>query len=266
VLEDAVERVARHLAEGGRERYQAIVDLIERSPPRLVGWSGGSLVRSGEKLIEAATRRALALDRSMLFIQGPPGTGKTYASAHVIVALMRAGKRVGVSSNSHKAINNLLAKVEDIAAEQGLRFSGAKKVPTDPDSYLKGTVIEDITGNGEIEDGDFDLVGGTAWLFAREALDQRFDYLFIDEAGQVSLGHLVAMASAARNLSWSATRCNWASRSRARIPGTAGCRCSTTCSRARRRSRPSAASCWTSAGGCTRTSSSSSPPPSTTAG
>jgi predicted RecB family nuclease len=148
VLEDAVGRVARHLAEGGRERYQAIVDLIERNPPRLAGWSGGSLVRPGENLIEAATRRALALDHSMLFIQGPPGTGKTYASAHVIVALMRAGKRVGVSSNSHKAINNLLAKVEDIAAEQGLRFSGAKKAAaTDPDSYLNGAVIEDVTNN-----------------------------------------------------------------------------------------------------------------------
>ena len=50
----------------------------------------------------------------------------------MIVALLRAGKRVGVSSNRHKAINNLLVKMEDIGAERLLRFSRAKAEPTDP--------------------------------------------------------------------------------------------------------------------------------------
>src|SRR5690606_5830725 len=43
-------------------------------------------------------------------------------------------------------------------------------------------------------------VGGTAWLFADEDMEQALDYLFIDEAGQVSLGHLLAMGSAAKNI------------------------------------------------------------------
>ena len=58
------------------------------------------------------------LDHSYLFIQGPPGTGKTYNAAHAIDALLRAGKRVGVSSNSHKAINKLLGEVEKLAAAE----------------------------------------------------------------------------------------------------------------------------------------------------
>ena len=49
-------------------------------------------------------------------------------SVVVILALIAAGKRVGVSSNSHKAINNLLAKVEEVAEAQGVTFSGVKKV------------------------------------------------------------------------------------------------------------------------------------------
>ena len=115
-LRAAVARVAEYWATGrnaavpdGDEggRYQALVDLLERTPPRLHDWAGGPMVHDGESLIEAATLRCLALDRSALFIQGPPGTGKTYTSAHVIVALIAAGKRVGVSSNSHKAVNNL---------------------------------------------------------------------------------------------------------------------------------------------------------------
>jgi uncharacterized protein len=44
------------------------------------------------------------------------------------------------------------------------------------------------------------LIGGTAWLFSREELAGRFDYLFIDEAGQVSLANAVAVGLAARNL------------------------------------------------------------------
>jgi uncharacterized protein len=216
-LELAIERVAAFLATGRNgatpakanrpatgareDRYQAIVDIIERNPPRMVGWGAGSLVREGESLIEASTSRALALDQSALFIQGPPGTGKTFTSAHVILSLIAAGKRVGVSSNSHKAINNLLAKVEEAAANRSIEFTGAKKASrTDPDSYLRGQIIVDVENNEDIEGGDFDLVGGTAWLFAREGMDQQLDYLFIDEAGQVSLGHLVAMGAAAKNI------------------------------------------------------------------
>lgn len=196
----AVHRVAAHWAAGG-DSYRALIDLIERTPPRLHDWNGGNMVCEGESLVEAATLRCLAMDDTALFIQGPPGTGKTFTSAHVIVALMAAGKKVGVSSNSHKAVNNLLAKVEAIAIEQGVTFVGVKKASkTDPGSYQNGEIITDVESNGDAFDYAPDLIGGTAWLFADEAIDQYLDYLFIDEAGQVSLGHLIAMGAAARNI------------------------------------------------------------------
>ena len=44
------------------------------------------------------------------------------------------------------------------------------------------------------------LLAGTAWLFAHERFDQHLDYLFIDEAGQVSVANVVAMGTAARNI------------------------------------------------------------------
>ncbi|NCP15267.1 MAG: TM0106 family RecB-like putative nuclease [Sphingomonadales bacterium] len=181
--------------------YRALLDLIERDPPRLVGWEGEPLVREGESLVEAATLRCLAMDETALFIQGPPGTGKTYTSAHVICALLAAGKRVGVSSNSHKAINNLLAKIEDVAEETGLDFCGVKKSTRGKEEQrLNGRIITDVENVQDVHDYPPDLVGGTAWLFADSDFDQHFDYLFIDEAGQVSLGHLLAMGSAAKNI------------------------------------------------------------------
>ncbi|MBV8281670.1 MAG: hypothetical protein JO347_06340 [Candidatus Eremiobacteraeota bacterium] len=47
---------------------------------------------------------------------------------------------------------------------------------------------------------DYQLAGGTAWLCAREALGGQFDYLFIDEAGQVSLADTLAMSACAKNV------------------------------------------------------------------
>ena len=44
------------------------------------------------------------------------------------------------------------------------------------------------------------IVGGTAWLFTRPEWEGVFDFLFIDEAGQVSLANTVAMSRCAKNL------------------------------------------------------------------
>ena len=53
------------------------------------------------------------MNNTCLSIQGPPGTGKTYNSAKIIIELMKDGKKVGVSSNSHEAIKNLYLKLKN---------------------------------------------------------------------------------------------------------------------------------------------------------
>jgi superfamily I DNA and/or RNA helicase len=61
-------------------------------------------------------------------------------------------------------------------------------------------MIADLFENKEVTDFPYDLVAGTAWPFARPEFDQRFDYLFIDETGQVSLANVVAMGVSAQNI------------------------------------------------------------------
>ena len=75
------------------------------------------------ELIEA--KRA-GQSRSFMFLASP-GSGKTYTGARLIVSLIAAGKRVGVSALSHKAINNLLTEVEKVAVAEGVTFRGLKK-------------------------------------------------------------------------------------------------------------------------------------------
>ena len=197
----AVHRYAVDVAGGG-DRYPAITAILARSRPRLTGRTAGqAIVPAGLDATAGAVEALRALDGSYLLVQGPPGAGKTYTSSQAIVALLAAGKRIGVASNSHKAINNLLKEVQTMAAAQGLRCCGMKKSSREDQLLAGGGWIEDVvggTGSGVLP--HHQLVAGTAWLFAREELDQSLDYLFIDEAGQVSLANVVAMGVATRNI------------------------------------------------------------------
>ena len=48
-------------------------------------------------------------------VQGPPGAGKTYTGSRVFLALLKDGHKVGVTSNSHKAIENLMEGILEAA-------------------------------------------------------------------------------------------------------------------------------------------------------
>jgi predicted RecB family nuclease len=186
--EDALERIGRSLLEGTR-RYPQVESILRREPfDRDVQTTD----------LEEMATLVLSLDGRQLVIQGPPGSGKTWTSGRLIARLLAAGKTVGVASTSHRAIHKLLAEVEAGAAELGLAFRGVKKASGgNPESKYEGTQIENVLANEDTADAE--LLGGTAWLFSDPDLDGRLDYLFVDEAGQVSLADACAMATCARN-------------------------------------------------------------------
>ncbi len=200
-LEAAIVRFAASVqADNGR--YPAIEAILHRRAPRITGHADGEPIVDARRealpqIIDAVSR----MDRSAVFVQGPPGSGKTYTGSHVIADLLARGYSVGVSSNSHKAIDNLLSAVEKVAAARGQAFRGAKKASgRNPGSEFQSANISSVSDNDDIVGAGYQLVAGTAWLFADPGLDQSLDYLFVDEAGQVALANLVAMATCARNL------------------------------------------------------------------
>jgi len=200
-LKEALFRFADDLIRQG-DQYQALKALLHRDSPRILGRSpDDTIIDESQDALPQVIDAVAGLDQGYVFIQGPPGSGKTFTGAHVIIELIKRGFRVGVSSNSHKAINHLLRGIEDVAREQGVRFHGAKKSVSDnPDSILNGNIIEDVFSNDDICGGGWQLIAGTAWLFAAAGMDGTLDYLFLDEAGQVALANLIAMGTSARNI------------------------------------------------------------------
>lgn len=200
-LKEALFRFTDSLIAGDG-RYRAILELLLRERPRVMEQrQENEIIRSGQDLIAEVIETANRLDRSYLFIQGPPGAGKTFTGSHLITSLIEKGFRVGVSSNSHKAINNLLEAVEKRAQEEGFEFAGVKKSTFgNPDSFFNGKFIRDEKDKQAVVGSRANLLAGTAWLFSDPDLDQTLDYLFVDEAGQVSLANLVAMATSAKNI------------------------------------------------------------------
>jgi uncharacterized protein len=183
--------------------YQAARDLLRASQPRVAGAQPGeSLRRADEPPLEAARRLVAGLDSSYLPIQGPPGTGKTFTAARIIVELVRAGKRVGISGPSHRAIANLLDQVAEEAAILEFELHAVQK--SAETERCSSQVVECTAENARVDqlllEGAVDVVAGTAWLFAREEMASTLDVLFVDEAGQVSLANTVAIAGAAQNL------------------------------------------------------------------
>lgn len=68
-----------------------------------------------------AVRRALASE-SIFLLQGPPGTGKTQVIAEITAQLVRKGKKVLISSETHKAIDNVFERLPKIPEIRPLRL------------------------------------------------------------------------------------------------------------------------------------------------
>ncbi len=198
---EAVRAVAEHFASAGFEddgRYRAIGDVLLRRAPRVRGREPGGPIQTLD--LEEQKRVVRGLDGSALVIQGPPGSGKTWTAGRLIVSLLEAGARVGVAAFSHRAVRNVLEEVENVASDRGLNFTGLKKSTADrPDSVFERRCIHSQSDLQTCLQSGAQLLAGTPYFFPRlpaEALD----YLFMDEAGQMSLGDAVAVGSAAKNL------------------------------------------------------------------
>ena len=197
---DALFRLGEYVAEHGITgdgEYQAAREILLRKP---MDTNGQAFQEDGETTLDAALRLTGLMNGGALPVQGPPGTGKSFTGARMICELIKQGKTVGITANSHKVIRGLLDKTIKAAPELGANFvciqkpeSGHKEDPTDHLIFAK--INNDVTS--AIGSGAAQLVAATHFFWATENAKNLVDVLIIDEAGQMSLANALAVSQAA---------------------------------------------------------------------
>jgi predicted RecB family nuclease len=200
---DSIFRIAEWVAKNGSDApgtYRAARDLLLRHPPRLQ--NGEKLQQlASERPENTATRIAIALHHSTFAIQGPPGSGKTYTGARMICELVKRGKKIGVTAHSHKVIRKLLDDVVAAAREKDVaRLRCMHHQPGGEESQGVPVASGPEDAIDALSTGAVNVLGGVSWLWSPEAAFEAVDYLFVDEAGQMSLADVLAVSQSAKNL------------------------------------------------------------------
>ncbi len=197
----------------------------------------------------------------VLAIQGPPGSGKTTLGARAAVELIResvqkaiqnknpllSGRKVGVTANSHAAINLFLTRASEALVQVPqiedlpfLTFPITKTISKPEDAVPANTDHPEarhlvLCKPKEYFKKNFKgLIHGASHLsLCREQKDREknpkirsggsyFDYLFVDEASQMSLATLVALTRCTRHLILLGDQMQLAQPIRAAHPGESG--------------------------------------------
>lgn len=203
VLQDSLLAVIREFKDDGvvgNRTFKAASDLLLKRPPDLTAFEKGQpLINRADKTIEECIARASSMKETVLAIQGPPGTGKTHTGAEIILALAKQKKKIGVTAVSHKVIRNLLDKVHEFAERDKVAIRLVHKPKEAGNGPAWITEIDDKDGTIDaIQQGT--VVGATSFLWAENSAAGKLDYLFVDEAGQMSPANVLAASRAAKNL------------------------------------------------------------------
>ncbi len=199
--------------------------FLLRQRPSFTLDHGKDLSKLADNTIDSLIIAIGSLDESYFCIQGPPGTGKTYSGARVINSLVEKGMKVGIASNSHKAINNMLeAVISHMDEEKITGLVGKVHNKNDDLLYENERILLSKTPK-DMPLSDVSVVGGTAWTFSNEHFQDSLDYLFIDEAGQVSLANMIGMSSSCKNIILIGDQMQLANPSRGIHPDNSGSSC-----------------------------------------
>ena len=212
-LYDALEALARAIRDGDDVGLNPVsLQLLAGDTSRFVA-SGGPPGGVFSDDIEQIISWSSDLDHSYLMIQGPPGTGKTYTGARIALELARAGRSVAIVSQAHKTVAHFFDEVIAVAAQipSGVTMcrlqSMAQDVETIPKEvsdghhYVATSKSTMIRSKNKVKFLRFDISGGGIRFPSNKDFRQLgFDYLIVEEAGQLSLPDVVAASCSAKNV------------------------------------------------------------------
>ena len=189
---DALSKICNDYIE--KDNIPPVVNKLLNSQTNIDLKPSAEIKNSKDKVLSIAKN----MDQSYLVIQGPPGTGKSTMLGEIIAKLSDEGFRIGIAAYNYQAVLNLVKKVLPHINSQSIAFFGAS-----------GSIKDEIEKISEIqipkkEDDaiDFDIVATTTNKICHSRYwdENKFDYLIIDEVGQVPLVTTIATTLSTRNL------------------------------------------------------------------
>lgn len=92
-----------------------------------------------------AIRKAVS-SNGIFLLQGPPGTGKTQVIAETVAQMVKKGKKVLISSETHKAIDNVFERLPKIAEIVPIRLIPSNNKKND-NEYDPKFLVDNFYGN-----------------------------------------------------------------------------------------------------------------------
>jgi DNA replication ATP-dependent helicase Dna2 len=146
------------------------------------GWEVAFKAGLNENQAEAVAQ-AYATDLVYL-VQGPPGTGKTLVLAHIARLLAEEGERIFVTALTHRAINNALNKIADVAPDVPVCKIGHS-------ARADGLKVDNCNSFDQSQFGQIAggyIIGATPFSTRTNRLGEvEFDTVLFDEASQITL-------------------------------------------------------------------------------
>ncbi len=200
VLAERLRELGDRIAREGVSGNDAATAILLRARPNGDGLESGALRRHGETSTAAALRLTRGLRGSYLPIQGPPGTGKTFTGAQQILDLVVSNRTVGITGPSHAVIHNLIGEVLRQGESETPPRIGQRADPDNPFLHRGAVGMSYDAIERSLRGGELSIAAGTLWMWARPQFQRSIDTLVVDEAGQMSLANILAVAGAATNI------------------------------------------------------------------
>ena len=132
--------------------------------------------------------RAIARDGDpVALIQGPPGSGKTHRLAQAVAAMARRGERVLVTAHTHRAVNQALRRIAEVAPGVEVVKAGRE---SGADDIRRSRILRCPSMRRLPPESGRARVIGTTVFGLRAAWElPPFDRVVFDEAAQIPLAY-----------------------------------------------------------------------------
>ena len=160
--------------------------------PNLINW-GKDILSSSIAVISAMQETTLAF-KDLLALEN-------LCRSKSNSGIDKSRKNRRISSNSHKAINNIIEELITVMDDTKLKGEIIKIDGNKDEPLYQNKRIKRLDNVKEISFSEgIKVFGGTAWAMCNSIMKDKLDYLFVDEAGQVSVANLVGMSQATKNI------------------------------------------------------------------